>query len=140
MSSPPTQRFSQLYINRDERFPDSPRARRRLSSLIRTVVHWQQLGLYVEHELGVRIGNDHGYFWSSWDGFINNAPLRDFLDIVTEVFVYFRSQTGPRDLSNKWLAEARRIFTEEHVAYSIDDNEVVHPAIDAEFQRNRSAT
>jgi hypothetical protein len=140
MSSSPKQRFSQLYINRDERLPDSPRARRRLSSLVRTVGHWQQLGFHVEHELGVRIGTDHGYYWSEWEHFINNAPLRDFLDIVTEVFVYLRGQTGLRDLSNKWLAEARRIFIEEHVAYSIDDNGVVHPAIDAEFQRNRSAT
>jgi hypothetical protein len=40
----------------------------------------------------------------------------------------------------RWLIEARRIFSEEKLAYEIDDNGVVHPAVDKEFQRNRQAT
>jgi hypothetical protein len=40
----------------------------------------------------------------------------------------------------RWLSEARRIFSEEHLAYEIDDNGIVHPAVDKEFQRNRQST
>jgi len=61
------------------------------------------------------------------------------LDTITLAAKWLANELGLRPATD-WLAPVRRIFAEEHLAYEIDDSFVVHPAVDAEFQRNRTAT
>jgi hypothetical protein len=37
-----------------------------------------------------------------------------------------------------WHAEVSRILAEEHLAYRLDNDAVVHPYVDAEFEINRT--
>jgi hypothetical protein len=60
------------------------------------------------------------------------------LDTVTLAAKFFKRKG--RDPASLWRDPARRIFAEEHLAYAIDDDCIVHPAVDSEFQRNRTAT
>ena len=69
--------------------------------------------------------------------FCAKCSVRDLLDTVTVTFTHLRRQGVS---ATRWLNETRRIFSEERLAYEIDDSGIVHPAVDKEFQRNRQAT
>ncbi|APO56361.1 hypothetical protein LUI11_26390 [Bradyrhizobium diazoefficiens] len=127
-------RYSQLYIDQAVPLPDSARARHRLGKLMEnSVSHTPNLSNYIERELGIEVGALHSF---DWPNFTTKCAMRDLLDTVT---LTFRHLTGSgRDV--RWLSETRRIFSEERLAYEIDDKAVVHPAVDREFQRNRQAT
>jgi hypothetical protein len=130
-------RYSQLYIDQSAPLPDSARARHRLGKQLETLVgdgHAPHLGELWERELGVKVEAKYDIHLSR---FCAKCATRDLLDIVTLSFDYLRRKG---DASTRWLNEARRIFSEEHLAYEIDDNSIVHPAVDKEFQRNRQAT
>jgi hypothetical protein len=93
----------------------------------------RELSQLLERELGVEVNLYHANYLL---GFCARCAIRDLLDIVT-LFTYFKrhANTAPQ-----WLTEARRIFSEERLAYEVDDEGIVHPAVDKEFQRNRQAT
>jgi hypothetical protein len=93
----------------------------------------RELSQLLERELGVVVDLYHAHYLP---GFCAGCAIRDLLDTVT-LFTYFKrhANTAPQ-----WLTEARRIFSEERLAYEIDDGGIVHPAIDKEFQRNRQST
>jgi hypothetical protein len=136
-------RYSQLYIQVDGLAQDSLRARNRIASLLNTIDAGEGLGLVVEAELGVRIPPNHGRYWLEWDKFVTNpaTPVRDLLDMITVIYNVLRtggSKVGS-DRARLWLDGAREIFAQEHLAYAVDDNAVVHPAVDREFQRNRTS-
>jgi hypothetical protein len=132
-------RYSQLYIDYSAPIPDSPRARHRLGKLLQDLVgpmHNAALPLseLLERELGVTVGVRHAF---GIPIFCSQCAVRDFLDTVTVTTTYFQNSSG---LRTQWLSGVRRIFSEEHLAYEVDDNGIVHPAVDEEFQRNRQAT
>jgi hypothetical protein len=129
-------RYSQLYIEQSAPLPDSARARHRLGKLMHSMLSdsdARELSQLLERELGVEVNLYHAHYLP---GFCAGCAIRDLLDIVT-LFTYFKrhANTAPQ-----WLTEARRIFSEERLAYEVDDNGIVHPAVDKEFQRNRQAT
>jgi hypothetical protein len=131
-------RYSQLYIDYSAPIPDSQRARHRLGKLLQGLLgpnHNAALPLseLLERELGVKVGVQHAF---GFPIFCSQCAIRDFLDTVTVTATYFQNS----GLKIQWLSEVRRIFSEEHLAYEIDDNGIVHPAVDEEFQRNRRAT
>ena len=88
----------------------------------------------IERELGVEVGAYHAFHFES---FCKKCSVRDLLDMITLAFVEFKRRGN---VAARWLNESRRIFSEEHLAYEIDDVGVVHPAVDKEFQRNRQST
>jgi hypothetical protein len=130
-------RYSQLYIEQSAPLPDSVRARHRLGKQLESLVgdgHAPKLGELWESELGVKVKAQYDIHLSS---FCAKCAIRDLLDIITLTFIYLRLRGLT---SERWLNGARRIFSEECLAYEIDDVGVVHPAVDKEFQRNRQAT
>jgi hypothetical protein len=88
----------------------------------------------LERELGVEVGAYHAHYFPS---FCAKCAIRDLLDTITITTAHFEANGS---FAPRWLSEARRIFSEERLAYEIDDNGIVHPAVDKEFQRNRQAT
>jgi hypothetical protein len=130
-------RYSQLYIDQSAPLPDSARARHRLGKLLESMLSHteaQSLSHFMERELGVTVGAYYSYHLTN---FCAKCPVRDLLDTVTLAFTEFKKRGS---FATHWLKEARRIFSEECLAYAIDDGGVVHPAVDKEFQRNRQST
>jgi hypothetical protein len=130
-------RYSQLYIDQSAPLPDSARARHRLGKLMEDLVGdgpTAQLSETLERELGIMVGTLRAYHWTM---FCATCSIRDFLDTITLTFIFLKRQGS---IQTRWLIEARRIFSEERLAYEIDDSGIVHPAVDKEFQRNRQAT
>lgn len=136
----PGEQFSQLYIERGDRLADSIRARRRVGTLFRGndfERQYERLAQYVEGELGARLdhGGDDPYYW---DLFVQRCDIGDFLDLVTLVYHYFARNVGAQS-ALRWRDALRRIISEEHLAYAIDDQGGVHPAVDQAFQQNRKS-
>jgi hypothetical protein len=134
-------RFSQLYISQPSPLPDSARARRRIGKVLESLTKAnvntvRDLSGHLDQELGVPVNVEYGFEWPS---FFEKAAIRDFLDAITLMNNFFLSK-GMSAYSRNLTAEARRIFSEERLAFEIDDQGVVHPAVDQEFQRNRRAT
>lgn len=130
-------RYSQLYIDQSAPLPDSDRARHRLGALMESLVpqdNTYRLSRSLEQELGVEVGVFRSY---DWPKFTKTCATRDLLDTVTVTFTYLKRLGG---IATRWLNETRRIFSEEGLAYEVDDEGIVHPAVDKEFQRNRQAT
>lgn len=133
-------RYSQLYIDRGPRTSDSIRARRRIGALVSAfpqTVSSTQMAAQFAISVGIRINGD-GRTWYSWDDTIQQCDARDLLDMITEIFGYLR-RTGNPTRAQNWLENVRQIFVEENLAYAIDDAGIVHPAVDAEFQLNRTS-
>jgi hypothetical protein len=136
----PRERFSTLYMRPEDPTPDSPRARHRVGVLFRETVfknHTEQLVRYLGQELGVPVPGD-GRHSSDWQQYIRECPTPQFLDTMTLVYrcLFFHAS---HETANQWLDAVKRIFTEENLAYEIDDVGGVHPAIDREFQRNSAS-
>jgi hypothetical protein len=131
-------RYSQLYIDQSAPLPDSARARYRLGKLIQGTVATPEaraLAYLLERELGVSLEVSFAYQFPS---FCEKCAIRDFLDTVTITRDYFFGRQ--ENAATGWVREARRIFSEERLAYEIDEKGIVHPAVDKEFQRNRQST
>jgi hypothetical protein len=127
-------RYSQLYIDQTAPLPDSPRARHRLGKLMEGMVsNHRGLSYFIERELGITVGVVNGL---GWPIFTAKCATRDLLDTVTLTFGFLKATS----FEERWLSEARRVFSEEHLAFEIDSVAIVHPAVDKEFQRNRQAT
>ena len=133
-------RYSQLYIDQPCPLPDSARARLRIGKLMQRAIQakdlCETLSNTLEQELGVRVSVQYAFQWPT---FCQKCSMRDLLDSITFVYKFFTAK-GMSAAAPLWRQETRRIFTEERLSYAIDDNCVVHPAIDQEFQRNRTST
>ncbi len=96
---------------------------------------------WVEHEVGLRFPRS-GEEWEYWDILVRDAkhvPIEKLLDLITEV-ANFLDVVDYKERREIWLSSARRIFAEEHLAFHIDADGSIHPAVDEEFQRNRLTT
>lgn len=130
-------RYSLLYISSPNPLPDSERARFRLARLFQSIIgesslSTAELGFFLENELGVNIDI------SSPARLFKNVQVAELLDYITLVH-RFCGKRWPK-VAARWQAEAQRIFLEERLAYEIDRDCIVHPAVDPEFQRNRQTT
>jgi hypothetical protein len=139
------QRFSQTYLASPDLLPDSPRLRRRLGHLYGNYP-LGNFGAICAVELGIAIdlsASERAYYWPP---FLEKVDLRDVLDSVTLRYrnmgagVYDPRGEATKEMKQKFLADTRRIFTEERVRYRIDDQGGVHFTIDSEFESSRIAT
>jgi hypothetical protein len=130
-------RFSQLYIEQGAPLEDSARARLRVAKLLGAITagNARSVSDKIESELGVPVGIRYA---EAWPIFFGKCLIRDLLDSITIVHRYLTPQNSASPA--RWLPGIRRIFEEEHMAYAVDANGVVHPLVDAEFQRNRVST
>jgi hypothetical protein len=133
----PGERFSRLYLRCADPVPDSARARYRIGALFRERVfneHAEPLAGYVGREVGIPQFAE-GRYSSQWNQFIRECRIADLLDIITVIYRYLFWHAG-EEIAHWWRDTVRNIFSEERLAYRIDDVGGVHPAIDQEFQRN----
>jgi hypothetical protein len=138
-------RYSQLYIDQTTKLADSTRARLRLGKLLERITdgHYSVSSIsdFLEEELGASV---KVHFAKYWPRAFGEFSVRDLLDSITLVEAALRKMAvggfNGSVAARIWKAEAQRIFSEEGLAYAIDDNCIVHPAVDKEFQRNRQAT
>jgi hypothetical protein len=140
MSRMPGERFSGLYVQHEDPAPDSGRARHRVGALFGEAVfndRTELLARYLGQELGVPVPGD-GKYASHWQQFIRECRTSDFLDTVTLVYryLYWHVSDG---IADWWRDAVRHIFTEQNLAYEIDDFGGVHPVVDREFQKNRAS-
>ena len=76
-----------------------------------------------------------GYF-INWENFLGNLELSDFLDVVTAVIRFSpekRQNINGSLTVTSLLKFTRRVFSEQNLAYRIDERGGCHPFIDAAF-------
>src|SRR5262245_58471265 len=120
---PQGQRFSHLYIERGEPTQDSQRMRRRLATLVSETEDLKsEMGTIVPRELGIAVP------WTGWGvdwtNFFGTCSLRDALDFVTLAYQHLLNKQRTRGYGSgpgPWIREVRRIFAEENVHYTVDD-------------------
>lgn len=86
--------------------------------------------------LGASVPYQNGYL--SWRRFFETSSITDLLDSITVIADIVRT-TAYRNSLRQWLEYAEKIFREENVRYRIDENGIVHFAIDHEFERNQAS-
>lgn len=135
------QRFSLLYLDRNEPVRDSRRFRNRLKAF-----YWQRL--YRDHndaiknilqmEAGIELPYSQNFGLNVSDVFIKNE-LRDVLDSITLIYKCV-CKPGRSQLGNEWKSFVARCLKEENVGYQLDAECGVHYFVDEEFERNRFST
>jgi hypothetical protein len=133
-------RFSQLYMRRDGLEPDSVRMRNRLAVLFSQNNDGYEVGRLIKGTLGLRPTTSliHDFEWAN---FLAKSELRDVLDIVTLAYHHI----GSKDVrlaparQQTFLSAVARIFAEEQVGYRVDEQGVVHYAVDQAFEHGRQS-
>lgn len=139
--SPPIgQRYSLVYLRPEHEVQDSDRLRMRLMKVISghaKDLNAPNLANHLERELGIRVLRT-GYDGSNirWDELLRWSN-RDVLCSITLIFrqLYWRSQ----EHGERFIFDLRRVFSEEHAAYTIDDAGGVHPFVDSTYQAHFAA-
>ncbi|MCK1525620.1 hypothetical protein [Bradyrhizobium sp. 17] len=145
MSEVPTgQRFSHVYLRREELLQDSPRARRRIAAWLDPLKDTEELGAFLVGEMGIDVA--YGVTGVLWAETLRKFSKVDFLDTITLTYRYFnqlrRSPRGMRDpnAGETFLHVSRRIFAEEALSYAIDEHGGVHFQVDPEFAASNNAS
>jgi hypothetical protein len=138
-----SRRFSLLHLERGGPERDSKKARFRLYKLAevefpsvqsRTGIKLAaKVQTNIEAELGIHFGTalTNGRRVDSWEWFFDRISIVELLDCLT--IMYNVLDSSQYSDVKRFLAGARRVFLEENVAYSIDDEGIVHPLIDTAF-------
>lgn len=131
-------RFSHTYLGGGDPQSDSPRMRRRLSVACPDAYflhrHLEaELGVYVQYRTHLRTGVGGVTL-----EFFTKSALRDVLDAVTLIYKY--DLPAQRDRAQKWLSDVRRVFAEENLAYSVDEEGGVHYSVDSAFEAVKAST
>ena len=132
--TPKGQRFSQVYLKRDNKLKDSRRFRKRLGTFY-AKVNINNLYKTLHEELGVEVPY-HSLGGYSIGSFFEEADIRDVLDAITIIY----KKQGHEAYANKWHQFVSRVFREEGLGYSLDEEGGVHYYIDEEFEINRHST
>lgn len=134
-------RYSQLYLERGRPVADSSRFRNRLAGW--AVVGWpvdtKKLVAWKAYlTLGITLADAPSIAVEDYEleKFFRKAELRDILDIVTIA----AENIGDPERRNGWLDHVKSALQEENLAFRLDDQGIVQPFVDAEFDANRSAT
>ena len=151
----PLVRFSTLYLQQGKPVQDSGRARKRLQKYYLDIIdqaseytfeeYISYIGKRIELECGIDLPRrQEGYFDVDHNKLFCQCSLIVLLDIVTVIYTEMPDDhlyDKERQISCKeaWLQICRIIFTEENLGYTIDDQGVVHYAVDEEFARNRDS-
>lgn len=122
--------FRRNYLRPEQKQDDSIRARRRIyRTYDEGTSYAEKFIALVGSELGLRFPyngyHEHEKYWTT-------CAVHDFLDSVTLLY-----RVVPAKLPV--LTEMRRIFSEEHLRYRIDDQGGVHYLVDEQFEQNVAA-
>jgi hypothetical protein len=124
-------RFSLLYLRPDDAVSDSSRARYRIGTLFSEAIfdsHSEHLAAYLGRNLGVPLPGN-GQYPSQFHQFVRECRTSDFLDIVSIVYRYLFWHVN-ESAANWWRDVVREIFSEENLAYEIDQAGGAHPRVD----------
>lgn len=135
------QRFSLLYLDRNEPVRDSSRFRNRLAAF-----YWEKLNgehrnaikTILQREAGIEIPYLQNVGFMVSEVFKKNE-LRDVLDSITIIYQHLHTNRWPT-LANSWKVFVARCLKEENVGYQLDAECGVHYFVDEEFERNRFST
>ncbi|SFH94109.1 hypothetical protein [Bradyrhizobium sp. cf659] len=141
-TKPLGQRFSHVYLRRDDLLQDSQRARKRIATFLAS--HHKDCeggGSFLVSELGIDV--TYGYSSVDWSTTLANYGTSDFLDAITLICRFLTAKRrGPMyhaTLNEAFLQTCRRVFQEESLSYAIDDAAGVHFKVDVEFAANTTA-
>lgn len=135
-------RFSQLYIEKGEPSNDSERFRNRLGAYASDTRHVPpQIFTTFLQAFTAATGAIVSYP-PSYHKIFRYSELRDALDAITVLFCELRNHDLYRrsNYAVKWQKLVAATIREENINFRIDENCVVHPLVDAEFQINRTET
>jgi hypothetical protein len=138
------QRFSLIYLPKNDLQGDSPEMRFRIAKLLENEKYqkrrrtsgyvagqkWESdyraLQNHVEAELGVKFAT-HGF--RDWAEFLKRLPISKLLDSLTIAYQKI-CEFGTQD---NFISEVNRIFREERASYELDEEGGVHPLVDGAF-------
>jgi hypothetical protein len=138
---PTGQLYSRIYLQPTETVRDGARMRMRVSRAIQQHIPRNRrdtgFGAAVEGELGIEIVSSSAYNtpYVSWERLVRQElSISDLLNILT---MLWRNVDG-RGRDN-FINNITRIFAEEAIGFSVDEEMGFHPAFDEEFERSRSS-
>ncbi|SDC42731.1 hypothetical protein [Ruegeria marina] len=150
--TPPVRRrrFSQIYAVPENLSDDSPRMRGRIAALMHSTLEKPHLQKdcsgFLKAELNLKFRTNATYS-VSWDETLAKIEKNIFLDSITVVYEFFHedkyeyfSERGADKRVKDYIIDVNRIFAEEHVAYWIDNEGVVHPKPDEAFRNSYEDT
>lgn len=139
-NTPTGKLYSRLYLQSAEVSRDSDRMRMRVSRAIISHIpenrRGTRFGTSVEEELGIEIVRSvaYGSSYVSWNHLVRHElSVSDLLNILTLLWRNAPSHTS----RNQFRSSIARIFAEEAIGYSVDEEMGFHPAFDEEFERSR---
>ncbi len=140
-NKPKGQLYSRIYLQPTETVRDSARMRMRVARAIKQHIPERRrgtdFGAVVEGELGIEIVSSGGYNppYVSWESLVRRElSVSDLLNILT---MLWRNVDG-RGRDN-FRNNITRIFAEEAIGFSVDEEMGFHPAFDEEFERSRTS-
>ncbi len=134
--------FSRVYLANGTLTPDSLRVRVRLYGHFENIdLDVRKVAELIQNELGVKVR-----FWAtysgsgySWEEYFNTCDIRDLLDTVTIIWQVLQ-RSNKRQEADKWRVSVAKIFREERVQYSVDDQCGVRFNVDQQFHADTIAT
>ncbi len=94
---------------------------------------------FLEAELGIGVTEVGSYqVYVSWERFLGNCSLGDFLDSVTLIY-RFALQNGLEYRFRTYQYSITRVFRECNVGYRLDTQCGIHPFVDAVFENSRAS-
>ena len=138
---PKGQLYSRIYLQPTETVRDSARMRMRVLRAIERHIprnrRGADFGAAVEGELGIEIVRSGGYSppYVSWERLVRQElSVSDLLNVLT---MLWRMVDG-RGRDN-FRTNITRIFAEEGIGFSLDEEMGFHPGFDEEFERSRNS-
>jgi hypothetical protein len=145
---PQGQRFSLVYLRRDEQLEDSVTMRRRLGAAVHEHRYRHDgFPAYLFRRTGLPYASFFGQ--ADWMEYFVKLELKYVLDSVTIFLDHMSELERTGEPSHRrhtqihrpaFLREVRQIFAEEGVRYSVDDRGGVHLSVDEQFETSRAAT
>ena len=129
--------FIYRYMDRAIPRGDSPGFRVRVHAAFPDVDHLQsQVWSLLRSEAGIQVKtNQWGVDWAT---FFERAPMGEVLTSITVTFQVMRGLAVRR--SEQYLASITRALADEHMGFRVDDQAVIHYAVDEVFEGARVAT
>ncbi len=135
------QLYSRIYLQPTATVRDSARMRMRVLRAIERHIPSHKrgtgFGADVEGELGIEIVSSGGYnpAYVSWDRLVRQElSISDLLNVLT--MLWRTVDVRGRD---NFRRNITRIFAEEAIGFSVDEEMGFHPAFDEEFERSLSS-
>lgn len=132
--------FSRNYLKKERLEKDTKRFRTKISGyyekFYKENLHFNNnCGKEIEMELGADVDRaNYALVGEKYnvDAFLKNAELRDVLDTITLIYRLKKD--------SNWKNFIEKVFKEEGLCYTLDEDCGIHPYVDDQLQQNNVAT